>query len=52
MVFKTRKIPKYLIIREEYEIRKKPRFGVLRMLMVSVTVGALAYVLSVGMAQL
>jgi len=39
MVFKTRKIPKHLIIREEYEIRKKPRFGVLRMLMVSVTVG-------------
>lgn len=52
MVFKVRKIPKHLIIREEYEIRKKPRYGVLRMLVVSITVIGLTYVISVGMTQL
>ena len=48
MVFKARKIPKHLIIREEYELRKRPRFGFFRFVLLFTTVVALTYVVSIG----
>lgn len=36
MVFKDKKVPKHLIIREEYEIRQRPRAGFARVFIFSV----------------
>jgi len=36
MVFKDRKIPRHLIIQEEYEIRRRPRFGLLKVFILGV----------------
>lgn len=52
MVFKSRKIPKHLIIREEYELRKKPRFGMFRFLLLFAVVAVMTWVVSIGMVQL
>lgn len=52
MVFKARKIPKHLIIREEYELRRKPRFGIVKFLVFFTIVVALSYIASIGMVQL
>lgn len=52
MVFKTRKVPKHLIIREEYELRRRPRFGVVKFLLFSTLVLGVSYIVSIGMVQL
>ena len=36
MVFKDKKVPKHLIIREEYEIRQRPRSGFTRVFVFTV----------------
>lgn len=52
MIFKERKIPKHLIIQEEYELRKKPRSGFLRIAMLLLLVVGVTYAVSAGMLQL
>lgn len=52
MIFKERKIPKHLIIREEYELRKHPRSGAFKFLVVFVLVSVLTYAFSAGMIHL
>ena len=49
MIFKARKIPKHLIIREEYEMRNRSRFGIIKFLLISAAVVALTYIVSIGM---
>lgn len=52
MVFKVKKIPKHLIIRDEYELRQRSRFGFFKFVVMVVAVVGLTYVASVGMTQL
>lgn len=52
MVFKTRKIPKHLIIREEYELRRKRRFGLFKFLLLSAALVSITWIVSIGMVQL
>ncbi len=51
MVFKDRKIPRHLIIQEEYEIRRRPRFGFLKLVIVTVLLVSLAYIVSISVIQ-
>ena len=50
MVFKDKKVPKHLIIREEYEIRQRPRTGFFKVLLISVLLVALSLALRFGMS--
>jgi hypothetical protein len=52
MVFKAKKIPKHLIIQEEYELRKRSRFGLVRFLLLSVAVISLTWIVSIGLVQI
>jgi hypothetical protein len=52
MVFKAKKIPKHLIIHEEYELRKRSRFALVRFLLLSAAVISLTWIVSIGMAQI
>lgn len=52
MVFKNRKIPKHLIIEEEYDIRRKSRFGFFKMLVVLVVVICLTWIISIAVVQI
>lgn len=52
MVFKDRKIPKHLVIREEYELRRRRRSGLFRFVLVSLVVVGLTYVVSAGLATM
>lgn len=52
MVFKAKKIPKHLIIREEYELRQRPRFSVVRIMLLSLAVIGLTYVIGIGLTQI
>ncbi len=51
MVFKDRKIPRHLIIQEEYEIRRRPRFGLLKVFILGVLLISLTYIFSIGVIQ-
>lgn len=51
MVFKDKKIPKHLIIKEEYEFRQRPRFGVFKFVFVCTVVVGLTYAISIGVIQ-
>jgi len=51
MVFKNRKIPSHLIIQEEYEIRRRPRFGLLKVFILGVLLISLTYIYSIGVIQ-
>ena len=51
MVFKNRKIPSHLIIQEEYEIRRRPRFGLIKVLILGVLLISLTYIFSIGVIQ-
>lgn len=52
MVFKARKIPKHLIIREEYELRKRSRLGLLKFILLFTAVVVFTYVISLGAVAL
>lgn len=52
MIFKAKKIPKHLIIHEEYEMRKRSRFVFLRFLLLSVAVISLTWIVSIGLVQI
>ena len=52
MIFKDRKIPKHLIIREEYELRNKPRSGILKFIVLFALVASATYAMSAGMIHL
>jgi len=52
MVFKAKKIPKHLIIQEEYEIRQRSRFGLTKVFVLSALAIGLTYVISIGMTQI
>ena len=52
MIFKTKKIPRHLIIQDEYEPIRRPRFGFLKVIMWSVAIISLTYIVSVGMVQI
>jgi len=51
MVFKDRKIPRHLIIQEEYEIRRRPRFGLLKVFILGVLLISLTYIVSIDVIQ-
>lgn len=46
-IFKERKIPKHLIIHDEYEIRKRSRFSFSKLLMWALTLACLGYVVAI-----
>ncbi|MFT5320897.1 MAG: hypothetical protein ACI934_001044 [Pseudohongiellaceae bacterium] len=48
MVFKDKKVPKHLIIREEYEIRQRPRTGFFKVCLFFVFLIALSLALRFG----
>ena len=52
MVFKDKKVPKHLIIREEYEIRNRSRFGVFKYLALAMLIISIAWVVNIGFQQL
>ena len=52
MVFKEKKIPKHLIIQEDYEVRKRPRIGFFKMLLLLTLVISLTWAVSSGMVQI
>jgi hypothetical protein len=52
MVFKARKIPKHLIIHEEYELRKRSSFGLLKFILLFTAVVVFTYVISLSVASL
>ena len=52
MVFKTRKIPRHLIIEDEYKIREKPRMGFIRKLTLWVFVLGITCAVSMGLLQI
>jgi len=52
MVFKTRKIPKHLIIHDEYDARNKPRFGIMKKLTLAVVILGFTLVVSMGVVQI
>lgn len=47
-VFKERKIPKHLIIHDEYDIRRKSRFNFLRLVFWTLLLVSLTYVLIIA----
>ena len=49
MIFKSRKVPKHLIIEDEYEIRQRPRFRLFKLLVLFILVSSLTLILSVAM---
>ena len=49
MIFKERKIPKHMIIREEYELRQRPRSGIFKIIILFGVVAGFAYAASAGM---
>jgi len=51
MVFIDKKIPRHLIIQEDYEIRQRPRFGFLKVFIVSVLVVSLTYIIGLVVVQ-
>ncbi len=51
MVFNDKKIPRHLIIQEDYEIRQRPRFGFLKIVILSVLVISLTYIIGLGVVQ-
>ncbi len=51
MVFNDKKIPRHLIIQEEYEIRRRPRFGFLKVFILGVLVVSLTYIIGLGLVQ-
>ncbi|MDG2174530.1 MAG: hypothetical protein P8M72_00090 [Gammaproteobacteria bacterium] len=52
MIFKTKKIPRHLIIQDEYEPIRRPRFGFFKLIMWSIAIISLTYIVSVGMVQI
>jgi hypothetical protein len=52
MVFKARKIPKHLIIHEEYELRKRPRVGIFKFVLLFTTVVVITSMVSFGVVAL
>lgn len=52
MIFKERKIPKHLIIQDEYQLRKKPRAGMLRIVVLLALVVGATYAASMGIIPL
>ena len=48
MVFKDKKVPKHLIIQEEYEIRQRPRTGFFKVCLFFVFLIALSLALRFG----
>ena len=45
MVFKDKKVPKHLIIRDEYGFRARPRFNLIKLIFWSLLLLSLSYVL-------
>ena len=45
MIFKDRKIPKHLIIEDNYEISHRPKFNFLKLLFLTLLLSSLAYAL-------
>jgi hypothetical protein len=52
MVFKTKKIPRHLIIQDDYAPYKRPRFGFFKLIMWSAIIISLTYIVSVGIVQI
>ena len=52
MIFRDRKIPKHMIIHDEFDMRKRPRFSYIKVVMVVLAVFVVTYALSVGMMQI
>ncbi|MBT5485438.1 MAG: hypothetical protein HOH14_05295 [Gammaproteobacteria bacterium] len=49
MVFKDKKVPKHLIIEEEYEIRQRPRKGFFKVCLLFVFLIAMSLALRFGL---
>lgn len=52
MNFKGRRIPRHLIIEDEYEVRRRPRFGFFRILLLMVVVVSITWLVSTGVVQI
>ena len=52
MVFKTRKIPRHLIIEDEYDFRDKPRKGVFSKVVLWGFILALAYLAGLALLKI
>ena len=52
MIFKTKKVPRHLIIEDDYDSRKKPRMGFFKLAFLTLCVVSLTYVVSVGVMQI
>ena len=52
MIFKNRKVPKHLIIHDEYEKKAGNRFGFFKFLLMMVVMVSLTWVVSAGLIQI
>lgn len=51
MIFKERKIPKHLIIQDEYQLRPRSRLGFFKVLVFAVLVVTVTYIVGAGLVQ-
>ena len=52
MVFKDKKIPKHLIIQDEYEVRHRHRFGFIKFVTLTALLISLTWAVSTGLVPL